>query len=68
MGVSVQEMKSRVKLVQEKTVPLDDLSSCKSGLPFLPILASRHFRTPMLPIYWQSELIEQGRTESEEIS
>jgi len=68
LSVSIQEMKSRIKLVQEKTILLDEFSSCKLGLPFLPILASRHFRTPMLPIYWQSELIEHDGTESEGIS
>lgn len=52
-----EEMKSRIKLVQERTIPLENISSAKTGLLYLPILASRHFRTPMLPIYWQAELV-----------
>ena len=58
LDVSVDEMRKRVNLVQDKTVPLEDLSSCKIGLVFLPILSSRHFRTPMLPIYWQAKILK----------
>lgn len=56
LETSVDEMKSRIKLVQEKTIPFGEMSAVKAGLPSLPILASRHFRTPMLPFYWQTEL------------
>jgi hypothetical protein len=59
LDIPVQEMQSRIRLVQDKTIKFDELSSCKMGMSFLPILSSRHFRTPFLPIYWQSILINE---------
>lgn len=58
LETSVDEMKNRIRLAQERTVPFEEISSAKAGLPFLPLLASRHFRTPVLPIYWQSMIFE----------
>lgn len=59
LDASIEEMKSRIRLVQDRTIPLEELSSCKAGLPFLPVVASRHFRTPMLPVYWQAEVLKK---------
>lgn len=57
LTISFEEMENRIKLVQKRTTVLEDYSSHKAGIGFLPILASRHFRTPLLPIYWQALLI-----------
>lgn len=57
LEASIDEMKNRIRLVQERTIPFEKLSSVNATLVYLPILASRHFRTPMLPFYWQSNLI-----------
>lgn len=42
----------------------NQLSCIVHGLPVLGLIASRHFRTPVLPIYWQQMLSEQDSTEA----
>lgn len=64
LDVSIEEMRDRMKLAQERTVGPEEISACKRGLTFLPILASRHFRTPFLPFYWQSLSLESGSDKS----
>lgn len=61
LDVTIDEMRNRMRLVQDKTVLPESLSAMNQGLTFLPIIASRHFRTPVLPFYWQSLLQEEGQ-------
>ena len=56
LETSIDEMKNRIRLVQKNKVTLEKISSLKLGLIYLPVIASRHFRTPLLPLYWQAEL------------
>ncbi|MCW8830692.1 MAG: hypothetical protein OQK32_04130 [Gammaproteobacteria bacterium] len=58
LSISIDEMKERIHLVQDKTITPDKLSSCKNGLAIFPIISSRHFRTPFLPLYWQSNFVD----------
>lgn len=66
LSISFEEMENRIRLVQKRTLNLDEYSSHKAGLGFLPVLASRHYRTPFLPIYWQAMLLfKNEETEGE---
>lgn len=52
------KMKKRIEEVQSNTINPDEISSIKYGFPILPMIASRHFRTPMLPYYWQKNVFK----------
>ncbi len=47
------EMQKMIEEVQAKTITSDDISANKHHCPILPFIASRHYRTPFLPFYWQ---------------
>lgn len=66
LNLEINEMIGRIKKVQEKTVSAEDISSIKNGLIYLPLLASRHFKAPVLPIYWQSKVIDGLKGEAED--
>jgi len=55
---SLEEMKEMIIKVQKNTIKFDDLSSVKKGIPILPLLSSRHYRTPIIPLYFQQGVIE----------
>lgn len=59
---SIEEMINRVQQLERNALGLDDFSAFKNGFAILPILASRHFRTPFLPVYWQQFLIKKSRS------
>lgn len=52
---SIEEMRARIQKVQKNTIRFDDVSAVKYGFPILPLIASRHFRTPILPLYFQKD-------------
>jgi hypothetical protein len=68
LSISTEEMRERIELVQAKSIGIKMISACDKGLPFLPILASRHFRTPLLPMYWQSELLKDSNSNAKKAS
>lgn len=53
---SIEEMKEMIKGVQANTIEFKSISSANYIL-ILPLIASRHYRTPVLPHYWQSILL-----------
>ena len=56
---TIEEMKTMIESVQENTIKFKELSSVKYGFPILPIISSRHYRTPFLPCYWQQSIIKK---------
>ncbi len=50
---SVEEMKHMIKSVQKNTISPNSFSSIKKGFTVIPLISSRHFRTPFPPFYWQ---------------
>ncbi len=50
---SIEEMRQMIEKTQESFATMEDISALKYGLPILPFIASRHYRTPILPIFWQ---------------
>ena len=65
-GFSVTSIKLPEDLEQYKTTIirlrekhqdyLKEISCLTYQLPMLALMSSRHFRTPVIPIYWQSEI------------
>ncbi len=51
---SVSKMKEEILNIQKITPSLDKFSSLKMGVFSVPLIATRHFKTPPLPLYWQS--------------
>jgi len=54
---SFEEMKKQIGKVKSKKIKKDEISSIKYSFPILPLIAFRHYRTPMFPMYWQ-DIIE----------
>lgn len=46
----------------ERSTAFQSLSCIEKGWPFLGLMASRHFRTPLMPEYWQSWFKGEGDT------
>ena len=42
--------------VRDARLPFDALSCVAHGWPVLGLMASRHFRTPVIPAYWQDSV------------
>lgn len=57
--IELQEMERRINLAQKNTVTTDNISTLKYGLDPIPLIVSRHYRMPVLPIYWQSLIINK---------
>ncbi|MBF8982719.1 hypothetical protein IZY60_04110 [Lutibacter sp. B2] len=56
---SIDDMLETVRRVQKNTIDINELSSVKHGYKLLPIIASKHYRMPMIPWYWQSIVLNQ---------
>ena len=54
---SINDMQKMIDEVQERTITAEDISAC-SYCPILTFVASRHYRIPLLPFYWQKNLPE----------
>ncbi len=58
---NIEEFEKRVaELVHTKYyIDISSMSFSSSGIPILDLIASRHFRTPVHPIYWQRFLADK---------
>jgi hypothetical protein len=52
------DMNRQIKVSNEKVMNNNSISAIKKGFPILPLIASRHFRTPVLPLYWFIMLLD----------
>ncbi|MCB0036381.1 MAG: hypothetical protein KDE51_20255, partial [Anaerolineales bacterium] len=48
------ELKQRIQKAKMHLIDPTDISTLKFGLNYIPLVASHHYRTPILPIYWQA--------------
>ena len=53
---NVSDMIDRVKKLQDKILKPEEISALIHNQSWLPLMASRHFRSPLLPIYWQKNI------------
>lgn len=51
-------MIERVIKLQDKILKPEKISAISYGQGWLPLVASRHFRSPLLPIYWQNKILK----------
>ena len=56
---SMEEMIIVARKVREAVIKPELVSSISKNFIILPLIASRHFRTPILPYYWQRFLGEE---------
>lgn len=61
---TLEKLRSWILELRGQTDVSGQISCVVHGLPVLGLIASRHFRTPVLPIYWQQMLSEQGSGET----
>ena len=52
LPATASEARERMGILLERQ-PFDDLSCIRHSFPALGLVASRHFRTPVIPAYWQ---------------
>jgi hypothetical protein len=70
----LDELRAHIARLRETRREAEDLSCFAQGWPVLGLIASRHYRTPVIPAYWQRKVdapapeersVERG-TDSEE--
>ena len=49
---SFEEMSRMLNRSFERSIKTEDISAFKRGFIFLPLIASRHFRTPPISLFW----------------
>jgi hypothetical protein len=49
---NIKDMNKLIIESNEKFIYKDSISAIKNEFMILPLIASRHFRTPVLPLYW----------------
>ena len=54
---NMSDLKQEVVDVNSRMFDVQKLSCFMSGLPLLGLIASRHFRTPVIPFYWQQMIL-----------
>lgn len=54
---SIEKHKLLVVRLLEKHQGFKDISCFTHGFPFLSLISSRHFRTPVIPTFWQCEVL-----------
>jgi hypothetical protein len=55
---TLDELEKRIHKIQEQVIAPETTSSFIDGFPNLSLIASRHFRTPVMPFYWQRMLVD----------
>jgi hypothetical protein len=55
-----EEVQDQVSQAREASSAPDSLSCFTHGFPLLALISSRHFRTPVLPIFWESSVLANG--------
>lgn len=53
---TLDELKTYIIRIHEKYQTYTDLSCLRWQLPVIALIASRHFRTPIIPAYWQGNV------------
>jgi hypothetical protein len=56
----IATMIDRVIKLQNQILKPEKISAFTHGQGWIPLMASRHFRSPLIPIYWQKHIIDIG--------
>jgi hypothetical protein len=57
--LKMDDLGAEIKALQNKVFDARELSCMKMGMPILALISSRHFRTPVIPLFWQQHIIAQ---------
>jgi hypothetical protein len=63
---SLQKLREKVQQAREKSSAPDSISCIQQGFSVLALISSRHYRTPVLPMFWENLLLENAESESAE--
>lgn len=61
---SLEDLRDQVEQAREKSSAPESISCIQHGFSVLAFISNRHFRTPVLPLFWQSFLLENEEEES----
>jgi hypothetical protein len=53
LPADLDDLRSQITQLKQERQGYEDLSCLEYGWPVLSLIASRHFRTPVLPVFWQ---------------
>lgn len=56
----IASMIDRVVKLQDQIIKPEKISAFFRGQGWIPLMASRHFRSPLIPIYWQKRILDKG--------
>jgi len=62
---TLDDLKTYIISLREKYQIYTDISYIKLGLFIIPLIANRHFRTPIIPAYWQEKVRHTQVSEEE---
>jgi len=57
LPASINQLKEQIRRLSGERREYEELSCIKQGLPILSLIASRHYRTPVLPAFWQERVV-----------
>jgi len=61
---NLEDINKQIKESNEKHMNNVSISAIKKGFLILPLIASRHFRTPVLPLYWSMFINDEKSEEN----
>ena len=62
---SFEDMNKIILESNKKYMDKNSISAIKKGFMILPLIASRHFRTPILPLYWSMFINDKNSEENQ---
>jgi len=62
---SIEGLRDQISQAREASSAPDTLSCFNHGFSILALVSSRHFRTPVLPIFWESFVLANGAANEE---
>lgn len=65
---SMDELKKQIHRLSDERREHEELSCINQGLPILSLVASRHYRTPVIPAFWQERVVESKSDHAEQAS
>jgi hypothetical protein len=63
---SLERLKAQIQRLADERLEYEDLSCFEQGWPILSLIASRHFRTPVPPVFWQQHVSVPASSEAQE--